>query len=89
MLHETVKKLREDAVKQDKKQQELCKEIKTWKQKLDSEKHESEFYHRAALDAKRKNKLLKVAVGRLQNEYDKLKEKYEIADNELSFANQL
>ena len=35
------------------------------------------------METKRKNKLLKVAVGRLQVEYDKLKEKYQIADNEL------
>ena len=41
------------------------------------------------METKRKNKLLKVAVGRLQVEYDKLKEKYQIADSELQFVNQL
>lgn len=61
-------------------------QIKSWKGKFDAEKHEREFYHSAALEAKRKNKLLKVAVGRLQNEYDKLKEKYNITDNELQFV---
>jgi len=30
------------------------------------ETEEKEFYHKQALDAKRKNKLLKVAIGRLQ-----------------------
>ena len=29
------------------------------------ETEEKEFYHKQALDAKRKNKLLKVAIGRL------------------------
>ena len=33
--------------------------------------------------------MLKVAVSRLQLEYDKLKEKYQIADNELTFVKQL
>ena len=41
------------------------------------------------METKRKNKLLKVAVGRLQVEYDKLKQKYKIADSELQFVNQL
>jgi len=34
------------------------------------ETEEKEFYHKQALDAKRKNKLLKVAIGRLQVERD-------------------
>jgi hypothetical protein len=33
---------------------------------------EKEFYHKQALDAKRKNKLLKVAIGRLQNDLKKV-----------------
>ena len=32
---------------------------------------EKEFYHKQALDAKRKNKLLKVAIGRLQVDKEK------------------
>ena len=41
------------------------------------------------MQSKRKNKLLKVAVGRLQFEYDKLQEKYKITDEELRFVKQL
>ena len=41
------------------------------------------------MENKRKNKLLKVAVGRLQYEYDKLQEKYKITDEELRFVKQL
>jgi len=41
------------------------------------------------MENKRKNKLLKVAVGRLQYEYDKLQEKYKITDDELKFVKQL
>lgn len=35
------------------------------------ETEEKEFYHKQALDAKRKNKLLKVAIGRLQVDKEK------------------
>ena len=35
---------------------------------------EKEFYHKQALDAKRKNKLLKVAISRLQVDREKKKE---------------
>ena len=41
------------------------------------------------MESKRKNKLLKVAVGRLQHEYDKLQEKYKITDDELKFVKNL
>ncbi len=41
------------------------------------------------MDSKRKNKLLKVAVGRLQFEYDKLQKKYQISEDELKFVRQL
>ena len=63
---------------QDKEKQKdnLRDEIKQWKKKYDFEKQEHEFYHNSALENKRKTKLLKVAVTRLQEEYDKLKEKY-------------
>ena len=41
------------------------------------------------MESKRKNKLLKVAVGRLQFEYDKLLEKHKVTDDELKFVKQL
>lgn len=46
----------------------MIKEIKSWKEKQKLETEEKEFFHKQALDAKRKNKLLKVAIGRLQIE---------------------
>ena len=42
-----------------------------WKEKQKMETEEKEFYHKQALDAKRKNKLLKVAIGRLQTDTEK------------------
>jgi hypothetical protein len=44
-----------------------------WKEKLKIESEEKEFFHKQALDAKRKNKLLKVAIGRLQVEREDIK----------------
>lgn len=41
------------------------------REKIKVETEEKEFYHKQALDAKRKNKLLKVAIGRLQVEKEK------------------
>ena len=82
-LERTVGKLRSETQEQEKEKEALRKQIKSWKTKYDFEKQEHEFYHNNAMETKRKNKLLKVAVGRLQNEYDKLKEKYQIADSEL------
>lgn len=35
------------------------------------ESEEKDFYHKQALDAKRKNKLLKVAIGRMQVDKEK------------------
>lgn len=46
----------------------MRKDQKIWKEKLKVEIEEKDFYHKQALDAKRKNKLLKVAIGRLQVE---------------------
>jgi len=49
------------------------KEIKKWKEKHKIEVEEKEFFHKQALDAKRKNKLLKVAIGRLHVEREDIK----------------
>ena len=58
--------MRKDAFNYEQKQEQLLKEIKVQKEKQKLETEEKEFYHKQALDAKRKNKLLKVAIGRLQ-----------------------
>lgn len=42
------------------------------KYKLETE--EKEFFHKQALDAKRKNKLLKVAITRIQTDNDNMKD---------------
>ena len=67
----------------------MREDIKLWKKKYEFEKQEHEYFHNSALENKRKTKLLKVAVSRLQTEYDSLKEKYQIADDELTFVKHL
>lgn len=64
-------------------------EMRMWKKKYEYELSEHEFYQKNAMENKRKNKLLKVAVGRLQHEYDKLLQKYKVTDDELKFVKQL
>lgn len=64
-LELTVKQLREKANEDEKEMEIMKKDSKIWKEKLKVETEEKDFYHKQALDAKRKNKLLKVAIGRL------------------------
>ena len=45
--------------------EKLRDQIKTWEKKYKYELSEHEFYEKSAFESKRKNKLLKVAVGRL------------------------
>ena len=71
-LESTVAKLRKESQEQDKIKEKLREEIKMWEKKYQTEQSEHEFYQNYAKEAKRKNKLLKVAVGLIQFEYDKL-----------------
>lgn len=61
----TIDQMRKQSYEDEKTQESLKKEIKAWKERQKVETEEKEFYHKQALDAKRKNKLLKVAIGRL------------------------
>ena len=54
----------------EKIKEKLREEIRVWKKKFESEQSEHEIYQNSAMDSKRKNKLLKIAVGRLQFEFD-------------------
>ena len=73
----------------DKQKEKLREEIKNWKKRYETEKIEHEFYQNSAMESKRKNKLLKVAVGRLQHEYDELLKKHKVTDEELAFVKHL
>jgi len=85
-LESTVAKLRRDTQELEKAKEKMREEIKAWKKKYEYEQQEHEFYQKSAMANKRKNKLLKVAVGRLQFEFDKLSKKYQVTDEELKFV---
>jgi len=53
------------------------------------EKSEREFLHRSALDAKRKNKLLKLAMGKLQVDFGQLKKKFQDQEGDIEFVKQV
>ena len=57
--------MRTQAFKYESDIEDYKKQVKSQKEKFKMETEEKEFYHKQALDAKRKNKLLKVAIGRL------------------------
>jgi hypothetical protein len=64
----------------------MKKEIQRLTRELENEQEQCQFYHRSALDSKRQKKLLKVALNRLEAECDTLREKYQIAEQDLQFA---
>ena len=64
-LEVTISKMRTQAFKYESDIEDFKKALKSQKEKYKMETEEKEFYHKQALDAKRKNKLLKVAIGRL------------------------
>ena len=69
-LEASVSKLRKENQETEKAKEKLRDEMRLWKKKYEYEQSEHEFYQKNAMENKRKNKLLKVAVGRLQHEYD-------------------
>jgi hypothetical protein len=67
----------------------LRAEIKEWKKKFDVEHSECKFFHTSALQQKRKNKLLKLSVKRLEKEYTMMRSKFAKTDEELRLVNSL
>lgn len=55
----------------EKEKDEQAKEIKKQKSKSDNLQQERDFLHQQVLEAKRQNKLLKLAIGRLQTQIEK------------------
>lgn len=81
-LELTIDKLRQDSIDNEKRLLFLNKDVKLWKEKHKNEVEEKEFFHKQALDAKRKNKLLKVAISRMQNEPEGTTEPPFMIDND-------
>ena len=69
-LEKAIDGLRQEASAQEEKITALKDDIKVLSEKHRLETEEKEFFHKQALDAKRKNKLLKVAISRIQLDQD-------------------
>lgn len=65
-LEVSLEQMRKDAFGYEQNTAKLMKTIKEQSEKFKLETEEKDFYHKQALDAKRKNKLLKLAIGRIQ-----------------------
>ena len=72
-LEKAIDSLRQEASAQEEKISALKEDIKILQEKYKLEIEEKEFFHKQALDAKRKNKLLKVAITRIQTDNDNIK----------------
>ncbi|CDW75865.1 UNKNOWN [Stylonychia lemnae] len=70
-LEKTIHAIREDQIKQEKEKEALNEKVKYWKTKALGYEQEKDFLQNQIMDAKRQNKLLKLAIGRLQNELEK------------------
>jgi chromosome segregation ATPase len=83
-LESTISAIREDQIRQEKEKEKLNENIKYWKTKAQGYEQEKNFLQQQIMDAKRQNKLLKLAIGRLQNELDEKEnaEKLEAQEDE-------
>jgi chromosome segregation ATPase len=64
-LESTIGAIREDQIRQEKEKEKLNENIKYWKTKAQGYEQEKNFLQQQIMDAKRQNKLLKLAIGRL------------------------
>eukprot|EP00347_Sterkiella_histriomuscorum_P023615 403333985 len=82
-LERTIHAIREDQIKQEKEKEALNEKVKYWKTKALGYEQEKDFLQNQIMDAKRQNKLLKLAIGRLQNELEKKDNGLELNDQSI------
>ena len=71
-MEKEILKMRDEMMKSEKQKHELREKIKFWKSKSDAFENEKDFLYKQTMETKKKNKLLKIALGKLQSEMDKL-----------------
>ena len=71
-MEQQLQKLSEDQMKMERQRQEFREKIKFWKGKTEMFESEKNFLYNQTMETKKKNKLLKVAIGRLQSELEKV-----------------
>lgn len=69
-LETTISAIRQDQIKQEREKEKLNETIRFWKTKAQGYEQEKNFLQQQIMDAKKQNKLLKLAIGRLQNELE-------------------
>lgn len=65
LLEATIAKIRDDQIKQEKEKDTLKKQVKSWKDKSETFESEKNFFYKKLKESKKKNKLLKLTIGRL------------------------
>jgi len=66
--------IRQEQIKMEKEKESQAESIKYWKTKSMGYEQEKNFLQSQIMESKRQNKLLKLAIGRLQNEIEKKEE---------------
>ena len=84
-LEEQVNKLRSQNTDSKNQILKLEAKIKDWQKLYNDVEKEREDYHHSALETKKKNKIVTIALGRLQQEYDLMKAKSVTVAQDLVF----
>lgn len=75
--------MRQQALANEAERMKLSQELEQMTGRFQDEKTEKEFFRNSALENKRQKKLLKIALSRVQTEYDALVQKYGLVEREL------
>lgn len=70
-LKQKIKECNENQVKIDNEKQEQLEKIKYWQARAQAFEQDKNFLQAQIIESKRQNKLLKLAIGRLQGELEK------------------
>lgn len=67
-LERTIFLIREDQIRMEKDKDKMTKDIKKWQSRSNNMEQERDFLQQQVLESKRQNKLLKMAINRLQSQ---------------------
>jgi SMC interacting uncharacterized protein involved in chromosome segregation len=70
-LKNTIKKMNDEQIRTEQEKTDLKEKVKYWKSRSEAFEQDKNFLQDQVLEGKRKNKLLKLAISRLQNEMEK------------------
>ena len=70
-LKNTIKRMNDEQIRSEQEKSDLKEKLKYWKSRSDAFEQDKIFLQDQVLEGKRKNKLLKLAISRLQDEMEK------------------